>query len=76
LISLKGCPEKVGAFYVAQCSKLKSLEYGPTDVGGYYNVWDCDLRSLKGAPKEVGLNPVMRLPDNQEVIFHVMITNI
>ena len=52
LVSLKGCPHKVGDFYCYNNS-LVSLHGCPAEVGGDFSCYDNELTSLEGCPSEV-----------------------
>jgi hypothetical protein len=56
LVTLKGCPKKVGGDFNAACNLLNSLEGGPEKVGGNFIVNDNLLHSLVGSPRYVGYN--------------------
>ena len=52
LVSLKGCPEKVGSFMCRKNNKLKSLEGCPKIITGTFICIECDnIKSLDGFPK-------------------------
>ena len=53
LITLKGCPEKVGGDFNCSWNKLTSLEFAPKEIGGNFLCICNELTSLKFAPKEV-----------------------
>lgn len=53
LVSLKGCPEKVGSFICRQNNKLKSLEGCPKIITGTFLCVECDnIKSVAGFPKQ------------------------
>lgn len=53
LISLKGCPRKVGKFFNCGENKLTSLEYGPEIVEGEYHCYNNNIINLKGCSKNL-----------------------
>lgn len=55
LITLEGCPRKVGGDFYCDRSRISSFEGGPEEVGG--DVWAHEIKtltSLKGLPKSIG----------------------
>lgn len=56
LLSLAGCPKKVGKWFGChECDSLTSLKGGPEYVGEMFHCHSCpNLTSLVGAPLEVG----------------------
>lgn len=54
LISLGGCPQKVGGFFDCSVNSLTSLEGAPQKVGKDFYCDHNYLTSLKGCPQEVG----------------------
>jgi hypothetical protein len=54
LLSLVGCPEKVGGHFWCGASLLTSLEGCPKVIGGDFKCSDNLLTSLEGCPEKVG----------------------
>ena len=56
ITSLKGCSQKVHAFWCQDCKFLKSLEGAPKIVDGNFTIEFMKITSLEGMPREVGRN--------------------
>jgi hypothetical protein len=54
LITLEGCPQKVGGDFNCHDNELKTLEGCPQSVGGDFNCHDNELKTLEGCPQSVG----------------------
>jgi len=54
LISLEGCPSRVGGHFACYYNQLASLEGSPNRVDGDFNCQINQLTSLEGSPNRVG----------------------
>ena len=52
-MTLNGCPEYVGGYFLIYGYGINSLEGCPKRVGKTFTIHDCSITSLKGAPEEV-----------------------
>lgn len=53
LVSMRGCPKRVGGFFDASNNELTSLEHCPTSVGEEIDLSQNRITSLEGCPNEV-----------------------
>lgn len=56
LVSLEGCPNKVGRLFCCDHNQLESLKWGPEKVGSDFRCDHNKLKSLIGGPNEIGGN--------------------
>lgn len=54
MVSLEGCPRKVGGGFSCSANNLTSLVGGPEEVGGRFDCSSNKLTSLEGGPVQVG----------------------
>ena len=53
LISLEGCPQRIGGTFQVKDTEITSLKGGPVQVGKNYDCFNNRLASLKGAPVRI-----------------------